>query len=318
MNQARGHRQPRRGPPRALRTRLVQMSDSQKLFLDTMRQHLDETMHEARDRRDKWKFFFLKGELDHSPNQARAFEPKKAEAPQPKISKRRNRADQSETEISALQNRILEAAERLDVCAQVEQSVSDLIRLARTGNQLIVGELHSIAVTVIGALHDIAAKRPKLVRPIARRQFSWPALIGRKRFIKETNERLMERLDLGEGDTLSNRGWHFSAPSTHAAMDLFLTAQLYEEDWNLPPLAENNKRIWFEISWDQMLKEGIEPEKIPWLAPLGKSAIGKRSVSRGMPAQTDGMKRDDMRAEIKRQIWNAFEKLVAGAAEKSK
>ena len=28
------------------------------------------------------------------------------------------------------------------------------------------------------------------------------------------------------------------------------------------------------------------------------------------------MKRDDMRAEIKRQVWNAFDKLIAGALKK--
>jgi hypothetical protein len=70
-----------------------------------------------------------------------------------------------------------------------------------------------------------------------------------------------------------------------------------------------------------MLKEGIVPEEIPWLAPVGnsaiESAIGKRSNRRGMSEQTQGMKRDDMRAGIKRH-WNAFDKLVASASEKSK
>jgi hypothetical protein len=182
----------------------------------------------------------------------------------------------------------------------------------------MVGELHGIAVKTISALNSIAMKKPEIARRIARREFSWPALIGRKRFVKQTNERLMKWLQLGEGDSFTTRGWQLSAPSTQAALDLFLTAQFFQDDWNLPPLTEKNKRTWFEVAWQQMLKEGIEPEKIPWLAPLGKSAIGKRSISRGMPSQTEGMKRDDTRAEIKRQIWNAFDKLIAGASKKSK
>jgi hypothetical protein len=317
MNQARSHRQPRERRPRMRRARLVNGSDSQKLFIETMKRHREEALHEARDRhirfRDKAKFFFLKGGLDQSPDQGRAFEPTKTKVLQAKSSKTRNRADQS-----ALHYRILEMAETLDLSDHVTQSVSDLIRLARTGDRLLVETLHRIAVQTIGALNSMAIETPEVVRPMARREFSWPALIGRKRFVKQTNERLMKWLQLGEGDAFSNRGWQMSAPSTQAALDLFLTAQLYEEDWNLPRLTEKNKRIWFKISWDHMLKEKIKPEKIPWLAPLGKSAIGKRSISRGMSSQTDGMKRDDMRAEIKRQIWNAFDKLVAGASEKSK
>jgi hypothetical protein len=303
-------------------THLVNGSDFQRLFLKTMKRHRESAVQQARDRhmkfRESAKFFFLKGGLDQPPDQRAAFESTETKVLQAKGSKTRKRAVRSETEISALEDKILEGAERLDVYAKVTQSVSDLIRLARAGNPLLVGTLHGIAVRTIGALYDIAAKRPEVVRPIARREFSWPALIGRKRFIKQLNERLMKNLQLGEGDGFSNRGWQLSAPSTQAALDLFLTAKLYEEDWNLAPLTEKNKRTWFEVAWQRMLNEGIVPEKIPWLAPLGKSAIGKRSISRGMPAQTDGMKRDDMRAEIKGQIRNAFDKLVAGASEKSK
>lgn len=322
MNQARRHRQPRGRRPRARRAHLVDGSDSQKPFIETMKRNLDETMREARDRhmkfRESAKFFFLKGGLDEPPARSGAVEPTETKVVQAKGSKKRHRADQSETEISAAQARILQSAERLDVSAQVTRSVSDLIRLAQTGNPYLVGTLHSIAVKIVGALNSIAMKKPEVVRPMASREFSWPALIGRKRFIKQTNERLMKILQLGEGDVFTTRGWQLSAPSTKAALDLFLTAQFFEEDSNLPPLTEKSKKTWFEVAWQRMLKEGIEPEKIPWLAPLGKSAIGKKSISRGMPTQTDGMKRDDVRAEIKRQIWNAFDKLVGGASEKSK
>jgi hypothetical protein len=301
---------------------LVNGSDFQRLFLKTMKRHREEALQQARDRhmkfRESAKFFFLKGGLDQPPDQRAAFESTETKVLQAKGSKTRERGVRSETEISALQDKTSDGAERLDLSAKVTQSVSDLIRLARTGNRLMVGKLHGIAVQTIAALYDIAGKRPEVLRSIARMEFSWPALIGRKRFIKQLNERLVTSLQLGEGDAFSTRGWQLLAPSTQAALDLFLTAKLYQKDWNLAALTEKNKRTWFEVAWQQMLNEGIVPEKIPWLAPLGKSAIGKRSISRGMPAQTDGMKRDDTRAEIKRQIRNAFDNLVAGASEKSK
>ena len=245
-----------------------------------MKRYREKALQQARNRhmkfRESAKFFFLKGGLDHQPpDQRGTVESTVTKVLQAKGSKTRKRANRSDTKISALQDRILKSAERLEVSEQVEQSVSNLIRLARTGNPLLVEKLHGIAVKAIGALHDIAAKSSEVVRPMARREFSWPALIGRKRYIKQTNERLMKSIQLGEGDTFTTREWQLSAPSTQAALDLFLTARFFREDWNLPPLSEKNKRTWFEVAWQQMLKEGIIPEKVPWLAPVGKSAIGK-------------------------------------------
>ena len=156
-------------------------------------------------------------------------------------------------------------------------------------------------------------KCPELILPFSRRIFLWPALISRKRAFGIENAKLMDKLQLGEGDVFSQRQWRLSAPSTQAAAGLFVTANFHKKEWGLPPLTKKNKRTWFEKSWNHMLRHGIVPEEKPFLAQLGKSAIGKRSISRGMPEQTEGMKRDDMRAEIKRQIWNAFDKLIAGA-----
>jgi hypothetical protein len=283
-----------------------------------MKRRLDETMSEARLQRDKKKFFFLKGGLDVPPDQEDGLAPEQAQVREAKRSKTRSQPDQRRNEISAIQDRILQNAIKSDFRKQIEQSVKDLIRLGYSGDPLMIRALHGIAVTSIVALNWIAQKKPEELRPIARREFCWPALIGRKRFIKKTNDSLIKRVQLGEGDAFTTREWQLPAPSTQAAFDLFLTAQLFEEDWSLPGLTEKNKRTWFEIAWDQMLKEGIEPEKIPWLAPVGKSAIGKKSISRGMPEQTEGMKRDDVRAEIKRQVWKAFDKLVAGQVKKTR
>ncbi len=182
----------------------------------------------------------------------------------------------------------------------------------------MLNRLVEIAVHIIRSLDEIAINTLEVVHPISRNLFLWPGLIGRKRFFKRWNERLIKLIQLGTGDKISMRGWQISAPSTEAAVDLFLTAHDFQRDWNLPPLKQENKKKWFDVAWQQMLNDGIFPEAISWLAPVGKSAIGKRSISRGMSKQTEGMKRDDICAEIKRQVWNAFEKLVAGASQDCK
>ena len=303
--------------PRPHKPQLVGQLDSPKLFLETMQRFREELMQKARDSHVAWRdsaqFFLLKEGVKKIPQKRQV-----AGSKQPTLPERKESHESKGVKQIRTVGRILESAERLDVCAQCEQSLSDLICLVETGDTLLVGTLHAVAVKAVGALNSIAANKPQIVRSLARNQFSWPALIGRKRLIKQINERLIKHIQLGEGEIFSRREWQLSAPSTQAALDLFLTAKMYRDDWNLPPLTEENKRQWFEIAWKKMLEEGILPEEIPWLAIVGKSAKGKRSVTRGMSEQTEGMKRDDVRAEIKRQVRNAFEKLVAGASENSK
>jgi hypothetical protein len=220
-------------------------------------------------------------------------------------------AEQREAKILENEAKILENEEMLRVLGQARKSVDDLIRLARDGKLVVV--LWGIACDLVSALNSIANRRPELVLPISRSVPSWPAFISRKRAFKLMNAKLMNTLQLCEGDVYSQREWRLSARSTQAAVGLFVTAQVSKRAWRLPPLTKKNKRIWFEASWNHMLKEGIAPEQSPFLAPLGKSAVGKKSTSRGMSQQTEGMKRDDVRAEIKRQLWNAFDRLIAGA-----
>jgi hypothetical protein len=75
----------------------------------------------------------------------------------------------------------------------------------------------------------------------------------------------------------------------------------------LPPLTKKNKKTWFERIWKYAVDDlNIEPEKNPVLAKLGKSATRKRS---GWDAKYRGHA-CDVRAEIKRQVWNAFNGLI--------
>ena len=103
-----------------------------------------------------------------------------------------------------------------------------------------------------------------------------------------------------------------SAPSTQAAMGLWIRWLL---KYGPPPqrLTHRQKRELFDHLWAREIAEGFTPEEVPKLAPLGKSAVGKKSTSRGMPEQTPGMRSHDVRSEIKRQVWKAFDGLIVGA-----
>jgi hypothetical protein len=199
---------------------------------------------------------------------------------------------------------------------QAQRSVNELIRLAERGDEMSIILLFMIAAQTVTAVNSGVKQRPDLFLKFSRDLFAWPAFISPKRAIRLANAKLLQTLQLGKGNVYSDKGWQPSAPSTQSALGLFLTAQVHKEKWGLPPLTKKNKRIWFEKSWNHFLSQGIVPEQTPKLARLGKSAIGKKSVSRGMSVQTEGMKRDDVRAEIKRQVWNAFDRLIAGLKSK--
>jgi hypothetical protein len=188
--------------------------------------------------------------------------------------------EQREARIARNELKISQIEEMFRVCKQARESASDLIRLAGDGNKMPVIVLWDLTHKLVCALNSIATECPELVLPISRDIFIWPGFISRKRAFKLHNAKLMDALQLGEGSVYSKRQWQLSAPSTQAAVGLFVTAQLHKKEWDLPPLTEKSKRTWFEASWSYMLKEGTVPEETPFLAQLGKSAIGKKSTSR--------------------------------------
>jgi hypothetical protein len=156
-------------------------------------------------------------------------------------------------------------------------------------------------------LNNITERHPELVIPIARKKIQWPAFIGRKRGFRVENAELMNKIQLGVDSPFSPKQWRVRATSTQTAMKIYELCRTYEKQWQLPPLTKESKRLWFDRGWEYMLNDlGIVPEKDPHLARLGQSATRKRS---GWAAKYRGGA-SDVRAEIKRQLWNAFNGLI--------
>jgi hypothetical protein len=151
---------------------LVDGSDYPKLFIETMKQHLDAAMDEARARDvkacDQGRFFFLKGGEVWPPNQADSPLATEIASVQVDNSKPPKAAESQQPEISQI-DRILEGAERLNTSAQIAQIMSDLTRLAQAGDTRMVAQLYCIAVKAIVALNWLVMKKPEVLRPIARK-----------------------------------------------------------------------------------------------------------------------------------------------------
>lgn len=154
-------------------------------------------------------------------------------------------------------------------------------------------------------LNNITKSHPDLVIPIARRLIVWPGFISRKSAFQKKNAKLMARIELGNDYALTGE-WQPDSSSTRGAHWLYSWGIGMAKEWRLPKLTRKNKRSWFDKVWQCLIKKlHIIPEQDPLLGPLGKSA--KRDYKR-----EDSKERTPraVRAEIKRQIWKAFDKLI--------
>jgi hypothetical protein len=156
-------------------------------------------------------------------------------------------------------------------------------------------------------LNNITQRYPELVIPIARKQVVWPGLISRKRAFQQDNAKLIDKIQLGKESGYSDREWQPDAPATHGAHWVHWWGSGMAKKWRLPEITRKNKKSWFDKTWRCMERDlHIELENDPLLGPLGKSAkkfyYKREDPKKRMPLA--------VRAEIKRQIWKAFDTLI--------
>jgi hypothetical protein len=234
-----------------------------------------------------------------------------AELPKPN----RNGTEDALSEIARLKSEIADYDAWENAVHSAASGVSALRHRAANGHEGSILTLTLIATSAINTLNSLIRERPKLMRRIAFNDIAWPALISHKREVRKANDEILRTLQLKEnGNIFSNRKWQLSAPSTQVAISL-IARRVFHEVWSntKPKLTKGEKRDLFEVLWTEMLADGVIPEQSEKMAPLGKGAAGKRPTNRGMSEQTPGMAANDIRAEIKRQVWKAFDSLIAEA-----
>ena len=158
-------------------------------------------------------------------------------------------------------------------------------------------------------LNNITKRHPELVIPIARRHIVWPGLISRKSAFQKKNVKLMNDIQLGDDFVLKGK-FQPEAAATHGAFWVHSWGTRMQKQWRLPKLTRKNKRSWFDKAWCRIVGAGksdlhATPENDPLQGPLGKSA--ERDYKRDDPKKKIPLA---VRAEIKRQIWKAFDTLI--------
>ena len=166
---------------------------------------------------------------------------------------------------------------------------------------MAIGMLAIVAWEAVGKLNPLAEQYPDLVVPLARNTVYWPALISHKQSVKKENRDLLVKLQVGKGGISSSGKWQPDALSTRGAFNVLS----WGESFRLPKLTASNKKKWFNRAWALMIQLGFKPEEHRELARLATSkAVKKPKYCKTLHART---RVANMRAEIKRRIWEAFD-----------
>jgi hypothetical protein len=176
-----------------------------------------------------------------------------------------------------------------------------------TPQQAIIESMVQETWMMVENLNGMAEREPELLIPIARKQIVWPGFISTKAAYNRKNSELMEKIQLGKDSPFSSGEWRPNAPSTQRAIWLYWLGRRRAKQCGLPQkITKKNKKAWFDKAWRCAIKKlNWEPEKDPALARLGESA--KRYYKRENPKVRMSLA---VRAEIKRQVWHAFDRLV--------
>lgn len=193
---------------------------------------------------------------------------------------------------------------------QIRETTAEVLLYADGGDMDAVALLVDIAGSAIGLLRGLAERQPELIGPYARKCTVWPDFIGNHPGARKWNKWLLAELEIGT-EAIDRGNWKETSPATQAALAMFTWLQLNQTALKLRELTQVTRKRWFDIGWHNLLvaTKG-RPDEDEFLAQIGRSAVGKKSTSRGMSEQTPAMKRDDVIAKIKELVWKSFQSVT--------
>jgi hypothetical protein len=200
--------------------------------------------------------------------------------------------------------------EQLRKCTEMASTLAALLRtLAQQGNSDSAEMLLELAGNYVEQLHFLAMTHSEILRGHAREMIVWPYFISRKKWFRRHGDELLKKLEVG-AKPLVGGTWHGNAPAHVTACLLMVWLQNNQTTLRLPQLTKDSLLVWFEIAWQRLLFEtNNRPDQDAFFGSIGKSALGKKSTSRGVPEQTERMAQSDVRAKIKEIVKKSFIKL---------
>ena len=206
-----------------------------------------------------------------------------------------------------------------DTIKACEEQLAEMAQKLREPDPGMNALMQILSMVNDGIIHlrKVAYWCPEFLRPTARGCAVWPEFVGKNPGLRKHHKWLVKQLELGEDD-IARAPFRADSPATKQAGLMLRWLRENQRALALPDLTQETKGQWFQAGWKHLLiaSKG-RPDKNVVLAAIGKSAIGKKSTSRGMAVQTDGMKRDDVNAKIRAIIWSSFRTLTRHSPNKT-
>lgn len=178
------------------------------------------------------------------------------------------------------------------------------------GDLVVIKGLLDSAVTSIEILKAIAKKNPDVLRPIARKSLVWPDLIGIKEGSRDNNERLLKHLEVGKECSLRGK-WNPKSPATQTALFMHTWLNTNQSLLGLHRLTQQTRKQWFETGWTALLDvTRHHPEKVSYLRQIGKHYGQHSKNTRAQKHVTPATRESNIRAGIRKQLWQSFQNLT--------
>jgi hypothetical protein len=178
------------------------------------------------------------------------------------------------------------------------------------GDQAVIKGLLDSASTVIAILGAIAKNNPDVLRPVARKLLVWPDLIGVKEGYRKKNKWLLKHLEVGKECSMRGK-WNPEAPATQTALLMLTWLRTNQGVLGLPSLTGGTRSQWFGAAWAALLDATEDhPEKDAYLRQIGWHYGQHSKRTRAQKKVTPATRESNIRAGIKKQLWQSFKNLT--------
>lgn len=158
-------------------------------------------------------------------------------------------------------------------------------------------------------LRNLAFQNPSVLLPTSEYQIQWPMPCGKKKYLKEENEKVMKAINLGAKSKLTGN-FNLKSPFTQTALQLLSWLQQNQETLGLPLLTKATRKQWFEAGWKRHLFETNDhPEEYDFL----RKSVEKHAHKASARKQEKRNENTVMRELIKDRVKQSFESLTAKA-----
>ena len=131
-----------------------------------------------------------------------------------------------------------------ELADRIVRDIDVLYSLAADGDGIAAKEFHRAIAIGVDYFGELCRQEPKTLEPIAVKSSIWPGFLTRDSDVKQDNEALLARLNLGSQSELNYSGkqWTRKTPETLIALRLIRFPQLFTRRRGEPGKVPRSRR----------------------------------------------------------------------------